>query len=647
MRRSTLSAKVALFGVVALEACGGAVGDGPHGAVFGDASSDAGTSDGDGAVGSDGGAREAGVDAGAAYPAYFGANVEPAGVVFRVWAPNATAARVVGDFAPQRAPMSAVGGGVFEAHVQGAHAGGSYAFELDTPSGTVRRVDPYCRELHGDSCLVVDPAAFVWHDASFLRAPRANTVVYELHVGSFAVPAGAPNGTFASAEALLPELADLGVNAVELMPPLDFGGSARGWGYNPELYFAPHPGYGTSDDLRRFIDHAHTLGIAVWNDIVVNHCDGWAKAPLTCFDGVCPQGQAGIYFFPQGPYASTPWGPRLDYAEGRVAQMVLDAATAWMTELHGDGFRWDSVSNIRALDGNGTTPGGRDLLVRVNERTHALGGMSVAEDLKGYAAITRATTTGGFGFDAQWDGFGYDVANVLAPASDGGRDLGTIATAIQGGYEGDGFARLLFTENHDTVGNGGTRLPNRIDAANPTSYAARKRSMLAATLLLTVPGVPMLFMGQEVLATGTFASPPSPFTADPMHGQEVRAFYKDLIRLRRNLDGGAGGLADLHVELVQRNDAGKVVAYRRWGASGEDVLVVVNLMNKAYTEYDVGVPDAGPWRVRLDTDAQKYGADFAAAAPAGPIVAKTGPKDGKPYALPLVLGAYSAMVLTH
>jgi 1,4-alpha-glucan branching enzyme len=165
-------------------------------------------------------------------------------------------------------------------------------------------------------------------------------------------------------------------------------------------------------------------------------------------------------------------------------------------------------------------------------------------------------------------------------------------------------------------------------------------------MLLTAPGVPMLFMGQESLALGTFLDPPDPLAPPTAQGLQIRAFYKDMIRLRLNLDGASGGLGDANIEVFQQNDAAKVVAYRRYGASGEDVTVVVNLMNQAYTEYDVGISDAGPWRIRLNTDSTAYSSDFAAGE-TGSVTARLGTKDGKPYTLPLELGAYSCMVITR
>ncbi len=582
--------------------------------------------------------------------ARLGANVTSSGVVFRVWAPHATSASVQGDFSEQTVAMTSEGGGVFSATVADAHAGTTYRFTFDSPSGTITRIDPYCRQelADGSGCTVIDPSAYAWKNPTFVRPARNATVVYELHVGSFAVAQGAPNGTFADVSGGVAGLADLGVNAIELMPVQSFGGNVNTWGYNPQLYFAPKSGYGAADDLRALIDTAHGGGIGVWLDTVINHTDRWSLAPLACFDGDCATGWNGIYFFAPGPYAMTPWGPRPDYTQPYVSKMILDSVSGWLEELHGDGFRWDSVSNIRALDGSGTTPGGRDLLVAANALTHSQGAMSIAEDLKGWSGITQPAQSGGFGFDAQWDSFGYDVTGVLAQTSDDARDLGVIQNDLLGGYAGDPFARLLLLEDHDTVGNGGARLPNKIDPVTPTSLWARKRSMLGGVLLLTTPGVPMLFMGEESLATGTFTNPPTPLASSipPQLGDKMRAFYKDMIALRRNTGSLSGGLLDASVDILHRNDTNKVIAYRRHGASGEDVVVVVNLRNKAYTEYDVGVPSGGAWRIRLDTDWMTYGADFGGGQ-TGSVVALAAQKDGQPYTLPVQLSAYGAVIFSR
>jgi 1,4-alpha-glucan branching enzyme len=193
----------------------------------------------------------------------FGANVTSSGVVFRVWAPHATAARTCGDFAEQKVAMSPEATGVFAVTIADAHAGNNYWFELDTPSGTLTRIDPYCRQalVDGSACTVVDPSAYAWKSAPLARAARSATVVYELHVGSFVVPQGEASGTFASTGAALAPVADLGANVIELMPIQSYGGKVNGWGYNPQLYFAPKAGLGGADDLRALVDSAHGQGI--------------------------------------------------------------------------------------------------------------------------------------------------------------------------------------------------------------------------------------------------------------------------------------------------------------------------------------------------------------------------------------------------
>lgn len=575
-----------------------------------------------------------------------GAHVTDKGVFFRVWAPAATLAFVDGDMG--RVALAKENDGLFAGEVPGAKVGQSYRFVLATPAGELTRLDPYCRQRGADrvSCIVTDPFAFSWTDGAFVRPPKSTQIVYEMHIGSFSRDPAKGHGTFASTKARLDELADLGVNVLELMPVFEFGGNPNGWGYNPHLHFAPKSTYGTADELRALVDAAHAKGMAVWLDAVVNHHDGWREAPLRCFDGVCPGGSAGVYYFGPGAYASTPWGPRPKFDEPAVRAMFVDATRAFIDEFHGDGFRWDSTSNVRGIDGQGTTPGGKELLVAQNELARQKGATTTAEDLKGYAELTRPVSRGGFGFDAQWDGFGYDVMKVLEPASDDGRDLGLLESILRGGYDGDGFARVLFTETHDTVGNGGRRFPNRVDPESPESFAARRRSMLGAALLFTAPGIPMLFQGQEGLALGTFTDPPTTLAPRSPEGEKVRAFYKDLVALRKNTVGKAGGLTEAGVEIVHRNDAAKVLVYRRHGASGEDVLVAVNLRNRAYTRYDFGVRDGGVYRVRLTSDRAAYGSDFVDASVA-PITALAQPYDGKPFTLPVALGAYGVVVLSR
>lgn len=596
-------------------------------------------------------ASEAAVDAPPPPPSTaMGATVVPGAVDFRVWAPAATAVSVVGTFGPAAA-LAAVGEGVWYARVAGAKAGDRYHFELTTKAGALDRLDPAAREVAatGADCVVVDPAAFAWKSKPYTPHGRRELVLYELHVGSFACPTGTASCTFDSVRARLPDLVDLGVNAVELMPANSFG-TTRGWGYNPRLFGAPHVPYGTPDSLRALVDAAHASDVAVMLDVVYNHYDGWKGAPLRCFDGDCPDPSKGIYFFRDPAYRDTPWGPRPDFATKQVADHLVDVTERFVREYRVDGYRWDSVSNIRALDGKGTVPGGRELVARANDATRKLlpEAILVAEDLKGDANVSAPTAAGGLGFGAQWDAsFRWALADALIPYEDTTRDLFRVRDAIKGQYNGDPFQRIIWTEDHDTVGNGGARLPSRIDPTNPTSFAARRRSMLAAGILLTSPGVPMLFQGQEMLEAGTFASTPDPldWTHRATNAATV-AYYRDLVALRRNKAGTTGALLGAGVDVFHLNDGAKVLVYRRWDKGGDDVIVMANFTNKLFTVYEIGLPSAGPWKVRLSSDDVKYGADFGSTS-VPDVTTKPVARDGLPHTGAVRLPAYGLLVLSR
>jgi 1,4-alpha-glucan branching enzyme len=580
--------------------------------------------------------------------AQMGATVkDDGGVAFRVWAPHASGVDVEGAFAAQPVALDAEDGGTFAGVVRAAEVGQSYRYIVHNGGASLPRLDPRAREIAGGDAVIVDPRTFPWASPAFTMAPKNASVVYELHVGSFGGDAASgAQGTFATVADRLDWLRDLGVTSIELMPANQCG-SDVGWGYNPRAYFAPRASYGSSADLRRLVDAAHARGIGVILDVVYNHYDGSSQAPLRCFDGDCPQGGRGIYFFSDAAYATTPWGPRFDYASSRVSDFIIDGAFAWFAEYRIDGLRWDSTNNIRAIDGSGSVPGGADLLRRANDAVHALrpDALLIAEDLKGQASITAKSAAGGLGFDTQWDGFGPVVDAVVAK-TDAARNLVAIRDALTWQYNGDPYARVLYTQSHDWVGNGGARLPQRIDPADPSSLAARKRSLLATAALLTAPAVPMLFMGEELLAPGTFAQTPAPldWSLSTTRGPIV-TFYRDAIRARRNMDGVTAGLLGSHVAVFHLNDAAKVIAYRRSDDAGNDVVVLLNFGATSFATYDVGLPRGGIWHVRLNSDDRKYSSDFGGASSAD-VVTRAAARDGFAATGSVALGAYAAVVLS-
>ncbi len=416
-----------------------------------------------------------------------GAIVDGERTQFRVWAPKPRSIELE-IVAPRahKVAMKPVGGGYFEASVDGIGAGARYFYLLD---GERRRPDPASRALpdgvHGPS-EVVDARAFHWRHSRRPRRMR-ELIIYELHVGTFTRA-----GTFDAAAAELDRLVDLGVSAVEIMPVSSFPG-ARNWGYDGVGWFAPQRTYGGPEGLRRLVDACHARGLTFILDVVYNHF-----------------GPEGNYVSEYAPYFTskyhTPWGDAIDY-EGAppVRQLVLDNARMWFDEYRVDGLRLDAVHAI--FDASK-----RHIVAEVAALAHAGDRFVIAESDLGDVKVI-ATPPAGWGCDAQWsDDFHHALHAVVTGEKSGYyEDFGTVAqlaTAATEGFvyqgqhsphrgrpfgtpsrdlPGDRF--IICAQNHDQIGN--RAVGERLAQLEPGCEHA-----VAATVLLA-PAVPMLFMGEE------------------------------------------------------------------------------------------------------------------------------------------------------
>jgi maltooligosyltrehalose trehalohydrolase len=421
-----------------------------------------------------------------------------------VWAPAATRVDVrleAADHTVTR-PLVQMAGGMFTGWVPDLEPGALYRFVLDR---TTACPDPASRFQphgpHGPSCYV-DPRAFVWTDERWRGVSRDDLVIYELHVGTFT-----PEGTFAGVEARLDYLAALGVNAIELMPIAEFAGS-RNWGYDGVDLFAPSHHYGTPDDLRRLIDAAHRRGLAVLLDVVYNHL-GPDGASLSAF--------SRQYFSDRH---RGPWGDAINLdgpGSDRVRAFLIENALHWIHEYHVDGLRLDATHEfhdsgrphfLAEFTADVRTRAGRPVLL-------------IAEDERNSATVLEPPPRG-YGLDATWaDDWHHQMRVALAGDRDGyfaafdGSAADIAATIRQGwfytgqavpptgeprGSNPAGLASSRFVvclQNHDQVGNRafGDRLHHAID---PAAYRA------ASALLLVMPQVPLIFMGQEWAASTPF-----------------------------------------------------------------------------------------------------------------------------------------------
>jgi maltooligosyltrehalose trehalohydrolase len=435
----------------------------------------------------------------------FGATVEADGVRFAVWAPKPETVEVeivTADGAAAH-PLTVDGDGVWSGVVRGIGDGARYRFRLN---GASSFPDPYSRwqseGVHGPS-RVVDPAAFAWSDGDWPGLRPGGLVIYELHVGAMTV-----EGTFGALIDQLPELKELGVTAIELMPVAQCPGRWN-WGYDGVDLFAPSQAYGGPEELKRLVDAAHRIGLGVLLDVVYNHLGP---------DGNYLSQYSDDYFTDRH---HTLWGDALNYDGPNsrfVRDYVIDNACAWLSEYHFDGLRLDATDAIF----DDSDP---HVLAELSDRARAAVDRPVvliAEQASNEVRTVRPRSDGGFGLDAVWaDDFHHEVRVLLTGEREGyyadySGTTPAIATAIEAGFVFQGqplpnrgtprgtavtdepaTAFVFCIQNHDQIGNRayGERLHHDIDA---------DRYHAASALLLFAPETPLLFMGQEFRATASF-----------------------------------------------------------------------------------------------------------------------------------------------
>jgi 1,4-alpha-glucan branching enzyme len=530
-----------------------------------------------------------------------------------VWAPNADGVEVeffdLGAGQGRRVALGPAEGGWWWADGDAA-PGTEYLLHLRAGDEELARIDPRAREVTnsvGRAVVTADPADHEWGDGGFVARPVNEWVIDEIHPGTFA-------GSLDAAADRLQHLADLGVTAVELMPVAEFAGD-QSWGYNTALPFAVESSYGGPAAMRRFVETAHSLGMAVIVDVVYNHL-GPSDLDLWRFDGWSQDGNGveggGIYFY--GDWrAKTPWGAtRPDYGRSEVRRFLIDNALMWIEEYHVDGLRLDSTVNIRNAHGYGGGDGdledGWSFLQELTSAVHERHPQAVliAEDLQDDPRVTAPVAEGGLGFDLQWSAaFVHAVRAALVELSDEHRDLDAVAAAVIGGD--DRAARVVYTESHDEVANGRTRVPAEIDPDDPTSAHAFRRSAAGAMLAIAAPGVPMLFQGQEWGDEEWFDDARDLAWERLAERQGIARLWGDLIRLRTGADDRAGGLRGDQVSCERVGPDGMVLVIRRWGIGGpaSAAVAIVNLGATPADGIGLGFSGTG-WRCVFSSDWAGY-----------------------------------------
>ena len=587
-----------------------------------------------------------------------GAICHDQGVFFRVWAPHAESVSVLGSFNEWNGEANWLWreeNGYWGINVANAKAGDEYKFLLRTPKGDLHRNDPYALHLTNSvgNSIVYDHATFDWQDDAFGTPYWNELVIYELHIGTFNKKDEHGPGTFYTAMERLPFLRDLGINAVEVMPPFEFPGSVS-WGYNPAFPFAIETDYGGPDGFKSFVKAAHEHGIAVILDVVYNHF-GPSDMDLWQFDGWSENDGGGIYFYNDWR-SETPWGnTRPDFGRPEVRQYIRDNAIMWLEDYRVDGLRMDMVPYIRNVKADGNPgndiPEGKELIQSINSEIQARypHKITIAEDMHSLDSITNSLDEGGWGYGSQWDAkFVHPVREALITQDDVNRSMVSIAEAIVHRYNDDAFERIIFTESHDEVSNGQARVAEEIAHSDVDNYYSKKRAALGVALVLTSPGIPMLFQGQTLLEDKWFSD------TDPLDWSRLDRFdgfvnlHRDLIQLRRNFMDNTRGLSGQNVELLRVDDDKKVIVFHRWKEGGprDSVVIAMNFSAHHYDGYAVGFPGAGEWIPRFNSDWKGYDEDFTDKTVVT-TVTQEGEYDGKPQYAQLGLAPYCTLIFSQ
>mgnify|MGYP003454659804 FL=1 len=567
------------------------------------------------------------------YQAYrlLGAQLTPAGTVFRVWAPNAGSISVVGDFNGWAGGVDILhslgASGVWEATVPAAVPGSLYRFEIiNRHSGEkLIKSDPYGRgfELRpGSAAYVVPPSGHTWGDGDWLarRAAwdwqRAPVNIYEVHPGSWMRhPDGKPYLWRELAERLIPYAVAQGYTHLELLPvtehPLD-----ESWGYQTTGYFAATARYGSPDDLRAFVDACHQAGLGVILDWVPGHFpqDDWA---LARYDGTAlyehEDPRLGLH---------ADWGTHIfNYGRHEVRSFLMSSAHWWLSEFHFDGLRVDAVASMLYLDYSRKAGewlpnkyGGRenldaiDFLKELNAMVHGEfpGALTIAEESTAWPQVSRPTYVGGLGFSMKWNmGWMNDSLRYFQ------RD------PIHRRWHHDEltFGQIYaYSENyvlpfsHDEVVHGKGSLFGKMPGDDWQRFANLR--LLLAWQTFT-PGKKLSFMGNEFGQRREWSEAREldwGLAAEPGHAgvqrlsADLNALYRDCPALHTQ-DFESCGFAwiDCH------DSAHSILSWLRWGRDGSFLVVAVNFTPEPKTGYRIGVPQAGRYAEILNSDSAYYG----------------------------------------
>jgi 1,4-alpha-glucan branching enzyme len=596
-----------------------------------------------------------------------GAHPTGEGTRFAVWAPNAEAVSVVGDFNgwnPNVHGLDPVGtSGIWSRVVGEAASGHVYKFHVRSRYGGYRvdKADPFASfaEVPPRTGSVVWDLAYAWSDAAWMASrSRRNGLscpvsVYEVHLGSWMRAAdGSWLGYRELASRLAEHVLDLGFTHVELLPVMEhpFSGS---WGYQTTGYFAPTSRFGTPQDFMAFVDHLHSEGIGVILDWVPSHF---------------PNDDHGLAFF-DGTHLYEHADPRrgfhpdwntliFNYGRNEVRSFLVSSAVHWLDRYHVDGLRVDAVASMLYLDYSRregewlpNPHGGREnleaisFLRRLNEDVYRTfpDTQTFAEESTAWPLVSRPTDVGGLGFGFKWDmGWMHDTLQYLSEDPVYRRHHHDRITFRQIYASSENFVLPL---SHDEVVHGKASLLGKMPG---DEWQRRANLRLLYGYQFATTGKKLLFMGAEIGQPTEWDHDgvvPWELRDDPAHEGIVR-WVRDLNRVYR--DTPALHVFDVDPRgfrwLVADDRDRSTYAFLRLGpAEGDVVAVVCNATPVPRPGDRLGVPFGGWWEEALNSDDRAYGGSGVTTGT--PVEAEHQPWHGEEWSIPLTLPPLSAVFL--
>jgi 1,4-alpha-glucan branching enzyme len=639
------------------------------------------------------------------------------GATFRTWAPRASAVYLNGTFggAQQVGQIDALlmakdATGYWTGFVAQAQEGDLYHFFVTGPTGGASgfKRDPYARQLATDapfptcSCIIRSGTAYPWHDAAFVTPDFTNVIIYQLHIGTYAITKPNTASTYLDMIGKIPYLVALGINVIQPLP-VDETETDPSLGYNGADIFSPDFPYVVSDlgalgqylttingllaakslsplalndivsgpaQLKAMVDLCHVYGIAVAFDVVYNHAGGFSvnnqldDQCIYYFDRIPDVGNNNdsLYFTDQdrgtGGLSFALWN-------NDVRQFLINNALYYISEFHVDGFRYDEISDLISMNGDsgwsfccdlsGTL---RFVKPRLLQNAEFWPG-EVGNYPKSTQSIVTSVAEGGAGFDVvQHDGLRSAVRGAVLSSSFG-QQAAIDFDSIAGTLYPNGFAHAWQTvpcvENHDIVKVGtDQRIPFLADSSDRRSWYARSRSRFATGILLTAPGIPQIFMGQEFLEDQQWTWDPT-LTSNLLdwaglnNGTDIAMvnhlrFTQDLIRLRWSHPALRGD----NVNPFHVHDQNRVIAFQRWlDGTGQDVVVVATLSETTWYNYSVGFPWPGAWAEVFNSDVYDNFVNPIVAGNGGGITASGPPMHGLAASASIVIPANGFVVFAR